>query len=345
MSETIVDKLSREKDLLSSVPSHVPEGIKDAIDDAWQHKERTAIEVVSAVALGTVLTLASRNPNAIVQKGLHLAGVSFVGFAGVDLANRIYAPMADTWQNPANLEKNKKWLGDNIGDAVVNYGMAIAAGGLGAHFAEHRLAGTRFGEILSGQKVSHFEARGLSGFESVQDKFDGYSQSFLRNKLMDSSAPKMQFTVREFNNGSKLITSNDGLSVLRTTSGDENWFKTTHNWGSLKPKVEQLSNGIRLPNGSELQIRPRSTTGSVEPPGPSQPQFDIGKLTSKLLPWERGGEGGFGVVASEYAYERAADVGAAIIQHYFMEKHDEGESATGHDARKAAVEQTPEKKH
>ncbi len=321
MSDTIGNKLSREKDLLLSLPSHVPEGIRDAIDDAWQHKERTAIEAVSAVALGTVLTLASRNPNHLVQKGLHIAGMSFVGFAGVDLANRFYSPMADTWQNPNNLEKNKKWLGDNIGDAVVNYGMAIVAGGVGAHFAEHKLAGTRFGEIISGQKVSHFDAKGMNGFESVQDKFDGYSQTFLKTKLSETNSPKMNFTVREFNNGSKLISSSDGLSVLRTGAGDETWYKTTHSWGSLKPKVEQLSTELRIP-GSDFQIKPRSVPRTdFEPPAPSNEKFDIGKLTSKLLAWEYGGEGGFGTIASTYAFERAADVGAAIIQHYYMEKH------------------------
>lgn len=325
MSETIIDKLSRQKDLLSSLPAELPSGISEAIDDAWQHKGRSAFEIASAVALGTTFTLLSRNPNEIIQKGVQVAAYAFTGLAAADLGSRFYIPMQDAWQNPKNLELDKKLLGRNIGDAIFNYGLAVASGGAGAYFGERALESRRLGQWLSGQKVTHFDNNSEKGFESVQDKFDSHMQEIAGPRQVKPHNAK--FELRQFNDGTELITSSDGLAMLRPANGHEIWFKSQQNWWSPEPKIEALpgnpfksaADSIDLENGflthqkNTWKFSPRNAT--------EKSTIDVSKFTNRFFSWEKGGEGGVGAIGSQWAIERAFDVGSAIVQHKWLVDH------------------------
>ena len=310
MSETWGQKLSREAELLGSLPQELPHGISESIEDAWQNKGRTAFEAGSAVALGTVFTVLSRNPSQYVKMATKYLGYGFAGLASADLGSRFYYPMRDVWSNPQNLERDKKWLGNNIGDAAVNYGMAVVGGGGGAFFGERYLESTKLGELLSGQKVTHFSARSFPEDSAVGKDI----KSFLTPKTDMEAKALRQFTLHEFRDGSSLLHSSDGVGLLKPSSGGEIWFKSQQSWWSLRPTIESIQ--------SQTSALPRTpgSTPFLEPRAVTETGVDINGFMNRFYPWEKGSEGGIGAIASEWAIERAGDVGSGILQHKILVK-------------------------
>lgn len=310
MTEAWGQKLSREAELLGSLPHELPHGISEAIDDAWQNKGRTAFEAGSAIVLGTAFTLLSRNPNQYIKMGTKYLGYGFAGLASADLGSRFYLPMQDAWNNPQNLEKDKKWLGNNVGDAALNYGLAIVGGGGGAFFGERYLESTKLGEIISGQKVTHFSARSFPDDNALAKNIKSFAAL---NPELSAKAPQ-QFTLHEFRDGTSLLHSSDGIGLLKPSSGEEIWFKARQNWWSLQPTIESVA-----PELSGLP-RPIGSTPFLEPRAVSQTGVDLKGFMNRLYPWEKGSEGGIGAIASEWALERAGDIGSGILQHKILVK-------------------------
>ncbi len=328
MTETFMSKLSREGELLSSMKDEVPKGIHEAVTDAWEHKARTAFELASAVAVGSAFTLISRNPNQMVQTATKYLGYSFVGLAAADLGSRFYVPMNDGWHNPGNLEQNKKILGQNVGDAVFNYGLAVVGGGAGAAFGERYLESTKIGEFLSGQKVTHFDGNSPPA-SVIESKFKAHgvrpSKADSESLLPSSSPGHLQYTMRQFNDGSSLITASDGTGILRHSSGPELWFKSKQNWWSMQPEVELLPNSPFSPRNSSQFLQSNGALKFLAPnsgdAASAKLSVDVRSFTNRFYPWEKGSEGGLGAIASQWALERAGDIGTALLQHWILVKY------------------------
>jgi hypothetical protein len=261
-----------------------------------------------------------------------MAGYAFTGLAAFDLADRFYEPMHDTWNNPAKLTFDKKWLGGNVGDALFNYGVAIGAGGSGAYFGERAIETTKFGELLSGQKVTHFDtSAAASKLDSSGDRLITPFQSLLN--LAQPERPFSSYSLREFADGTKLITSNDGLAILTPKSGPDLWFKSKQDWWSLNPTVEALPrspfqktimDSFDTSGGSMVHSQ---NTWKFNSQAPEANSIDVGKFTNKFFSFERGGEGGIGAVASQWAFERAGDIGSAMVQHKLLVDHEKHRAA------------------
>ncbi|MDQ5966431.1 MAG: hypothetical protein QG625_2586 [Cyanobacteriota bacterium erpe_2018_sw_39hr_WHONDRS-SW48-000098_B_bin.30] len=131
-ADTFSLKLSREKELFMSLPSRSVEAMQERIAN---HKTELAVEAGIGVAVGIGLAAVTKNP-AIVGKTLApyarqsvgYLGRAMVAVASVDWSLRLGVPAVNTWIGSGTVEENKKKLGQNVGNGVLDYGAGLAGG-------------------------------------------------------------------------------------------------------------------------------------------------------------------------------------------------------------------------
>lgn len=207
-ADTILNKLSREKELISSLPSTALEGFKSRVEWANNHKLATAAELAGAVALGAGLSILSKNPEVmgkamtpVVKFGLQNAGNLFTALTAVDVGRRVAVPVLDTWNRPHSLEANKKILGYNIGSMAFDYPIAIG----GAY------AGSKLGNLMNFSsvastpelKVETVDAKSQLKLNETVQLQDGTIASKLPDRIRYMA--KNGIEVSEFNNGNRIV--------------------------------------------------------------------------------------------------------------------------------------------
>lgn len=128
------DRLAAEGSLLASLPSEIGGGVLNRLTFDAHHKISTALEIATGFVFAAGLTVATRNPG-LVGRLASYAPALFLGATAFDLGRRFAGPMLDTWTHPADLERNKQWLGDNVGSALVDYPLVALSGFAGDKFA------------------------------------------------------------------------------------------------------------------------------------------------------------------------------------------------------------------
>jgi|GEM_PF-4378862 len=333
------DRLRAEGSLLASIPSHIGTGIVESAKDAWEHKGRTSFETVSGLALGSVFCLLSKNPRPIITAATTWAGRAFLGVAALDLGGRFARPMADTWQHPERLEQDKKVLGYNLGDAVVNYSLAVAGGIAGAKLGESYLAKTKMGTILQGYKETEITAEALG--RAVSEPATAGQPLGVMARAFDRSAAsggpstagaggtsgtelpiKGSLRMREMPDGSHVGTTKDGNVMVLTRDGTALLFKNSHA-GLFKDKLDLTK--IFHQGGDETDILTGmyspTTSGTFGLRGASGKSPFIGKDPSAYF--DAPGAGGTGSFpGGGQAYVRS----------------DATKFVTGHDGRITAIE-------
>jgi hypothetical protein len=121
------EKLHSEVGLLASIPGHIGSGVISRLQDVLDHKNLTAIELAASFGVAVGLTFASKNPG-LIGDVARFTPKLFLGLTALDIGRRFGGPMIDTWRHPANLERDKQWLGNNLGSALVDYPLVAAAG-------------------------------------------------------------------------------------------------------------------------------------------------------------------------------------------------------------------------
>lgn len=238
------DKLRAEAELLASVPANIGNGIVKSAHDAWEHKWRSGLEIGAGLVLGSAFTLLSRNPNTAVRFTTTWMTRGFIAATAVDLTSRIVKPMSAVWRNPESLELQKVQLGNNLGDAALNYGLGIAGGIAGAKLTERFIAPTRLGGWLQGFKETTISAGELNnmvpkpaGSESgrMTNSFAGGTRSS-GGAGLDLPAGKVK--LRELPDGSKIGSASDGSVVVLTKDGTAMYFKNQSSILGLKRNLE-----------------------------------------------------------------------------------------------------------
>lgn len=141
MSEAISAKLSREAALVGGLKETFGDGVRQAIDDCWKHPEKAVTLVAGSAILGTAIAAAARNPfiagetlMPALRYGSQNMGKIGAAFMVADLGGRISGPMADAWQDGQHLEDDKRWLGQSLGSAMVDYSLMSAGGAAGMKY-------------------------------------------------------------------------------------------------------------------------------------------------------------------------------------------------------------------
>lgn len=135
-TDTISDKLSREVELLKSMPGKAVAAASDKVEN---HKGSIAIEAAIGAGVGLAVAAVAKNPGlmgkeaAVVGRYVAENGKTIgATVMAADWGLRIGAPMVGTWRDKDALEKNKEILGKNVGEGVISYGAGIAGGAAGA---------------------------------------------------------------------------------------------------------------------------------------------------------------------------------------------------------------------
>jgi hypothetical protein len=254
----IGSKFGAEGELLASIPANIGQGIKDSAKEAWEHLGRTSFETVSGLALGAGFCLLSKNPSPAIKLATTWAGRAFVGIAAVDLGSRFARPMSDVWAHPENLNQDKKVLGDNLGDAVFNYSLAVGGGVAGAGLGEKYLATTRLGEILQGFKETDVSAEALGKLVAdptkAHEPLARMANAFSRRAAgLDATTGasgtaggttpgEMPFTgsmrLRTMADGSQIGSTGDGSLMVMTKDGTALYFKNNRSMFGLRNKLD-----------------------------------------------------------------------------------------------------------
>jgi hypothetical protein len=141
------DLLYRETHVLGGV-KEIMQGIKARASEAVHDWPLTAIEIASGVVIGSGLVLASRNP--ALATSMKILNRTMLAIAGVDLTSRIAIPSYDALVHPAHLEADRHDLGNRLGAAVVDYGVAAVAGGVGSRAIAPLIERSPLGPMVSG---------------------------------------------------------------------------------------------------------------------------------------------------------------------------------------------------
>ena len=243
--KSVADKFRAEAELLGSLPSNIGNGIAKSALDAWDNKTRSGIEFGAGLGLGAAFTLLSRNPNSVVRFTTTWMTRGFITATALDLTGRVVQPMAAVWKDPTTLEKQKIKLGDDLGDAALNYGLGIAGGLAGAKMTEKFVAPTKLGSWLQGFKETTVSATELGAMvpkAAGADSAGGLKSSFA-GKSPDDIVPKMELPsgkvkLREMQDGSKIGSMSDGSVVVMTTDGTTMYFKNNSSMFGLKRNLE-----------------------------------------------------------------------------------------------------------
>ncbi len=141
------DMLYREEQVLSGA-SETWTGAKERANEAARDWPLTGVEVVSGVALGSLMVLASRNPALAVP--IRVLNKTMMTVAAADLVGKVAIPSVDALVHPENTEADKHAVGRNLGSAVFDYSMAIAAGSLGVRATTPLIERTQIGSMVQG---------------------------------------------------------------------------------------------------------------------------------------------------------------------------------------------------
>lgn len=241
---SVADKLRAEAELLGSVPSNIGNGILKSAQDAWEHKWRSGLEIGAGLVLGSAFTLLSRNPNSAVRFTTTWMTRGFIGATAVDLTSRVAQPMAAVWDNPDTLNMQKVQLGNDLGDAALNYGLGIAGGIAGAKLTERYVAPTKLGSWLQGFKETTVSAQELGAMvPKATAGADGVVKNSFAGKTSDGVASSFDLSagkvkLRELSDGSKIGSMSDGSVVVLTNDGTAMFFKSNSSMFGLKRNLE-----------------------------------------------------------------------------------------------------------
>jgi hypothetical protein len=177
-SDSISYKVHRELDLLASVPHGIVLGIENRVETDITHKRAAGLEVAGSAALAAGLTFFGRRFGLSGDIARMLPKV-FGTVAAADIGYRFGAPMLDTWNHPNHLALDKQWLGNGLGDAVIDYPLSALGGVLGGAFgsiagrvafagSEHGLAAFPRLSVLG----SMFNGPVVLGAEALQRYYD-----------------------------------------------------------------------------------------------------------------------------------------------------------------------------
>jgi hypothetical protein len=173
--------------------------------------------------------------------------------------------MTDVWQHTSHLQADQLKLGNNIGDAVFNYGIAIGEGGLGAKLGERYLAQTRFGSFLQGFTETTVDGKLLNDpivsqpvenkpvesqptkpsplIDAIrQAKAGGDETLIARSAATPAATPIEQgFTgsvrLRTFSDGSQVAFDNNHV-LVSTKNGAHMWFKNKQSFLGLRDQLD-----------------------------------------------------------------------------------------------------------
>lgn len=257
----VSEKLRNEAQLLGSLPGNLVDGVANSAKDAWDHKLRSGVELVGGLAIGSGLCLLARNPRPLIAGATTWLGRGFIAAATVDVGMRFGRPMQDVWDNPDHLEKAKVDLGNNVGDAVFNYSLAIGGGIAGAKIADRYLAPTKLGAFLQGYTekrvtLAELEALAKANVSSApgsgakkplgeiatafdkQAKISGASGNGGGGTSDLSKLVGKEVKLRELPDGTNVATTGDGNVLVLAKDGTGLWFDSQTSMLGLRRKLE-----------------------------------------------------------------------------------------------------------
>ena len=286
-------RLHAEGQLLSSIPTHIGQGVVDSAKDAWAHIGRTTFETTSGLLLGAGFSLLCKNPNPIISAATTWAGRAFLTIAAVDLGSRFARPMSDTWVHLERLNQDKAVLGDNLGDAVLNYSVAIVGGITGAKLGEKYLATTKLGSVLQGFKETEISAEALGKLvaepASAGQPLGAMARAFGRRSVnLDGAVDPLKTTggapeqlpikgsmrLREMPDGSHIGSTRDGAVLVLTKDGTALYFKNNRSVFGLRNKLDLAK--VLHQGGDETDVLTSMYSPTTMPTFGSRPGF-IGK--------------------------------------------------------------------
>jgi len=148
--------LDREAELFGSLRENLWNSVKDHVR---QNKGTIIAETVVAVGVGAGLAALTKNPTLLgatvapmIKAAVPYVGRVGMGMAVADWGVKLGVPAFDVWQNPENLESNKRVLAHNVGSGLVDY-TAMGIGGI----AGGGIASRMTPELMP--KVPGFESR------------------------------------------------------------------------------------------------------------------------------------------------------------------------------------------
>lgn len=252
------DRLRAEAQLLGSLPGNLVDGIGASAKDAWDHKLRSGVELFGGLAIGSALCLLSRNPRPVIASATTWLGRGFIAAATVDVGMRFGRPMQAVWDDPGQLEKAKVDLGNNVGDAVFNYSLAIGGGIAGAKIADRYLAPTKVGSWLQGyteKRVSAAElevlanattstapkAAGSKPLGEIATALNKQAKITASNQGTSHDLSKLtgkEIKLRELPDGTHVATTGDGNVLVLAKDGTGLWFDSHTSMLGLRRKLE-----------------------------------------------------------------------------------------------------------
>ena len=146
-SYSVGDLLYREEQVLSGA-GETWSGTKERAKEAAHNWPITGLELVSGVAIGSLMVLASRNPALALP--IKILNRSMLTVAAADLVGKVAIPSVDALVHPERTEADKHAVGRNLGAAVFDYSMAAVAGGAGSRAAAPLIERTQFGSMIQG---------------------------------------------------------------------------------------------------------------------------------------------------------------------------------------------------
>ena len=275
----------REKYVLSGA-SETADGMKTSAEEAAKNWPLTALEIGGGLVIGTAMVLASRNPELAVP--VRVINRTMMAIAGGDLVGRVAVPSYEALKHPELAEQERHLVGQNLGDAVFNYGVAAIAGGFGARVSANMAERTAIGSKIGGYEY----IRTPGGTE-----------------------------LRMFNSGNALVTKN-GKRVFEQAAGNiDEMLNPVHAAGDGATAGGVAESGV----GTELHLRNdktivgdndklRETFGEPRKLPNWREGKDVAESAGKFDHWY---EAVASALATEFT-ERAADIGIGLIEHDYL---------------------------
>lgn len=275
--DSLSARLAREGELLGSLKNTLGEGVTKKFFEMWDHKLATAGEATLAFGIGAGLAIASRNPGALRGLAGRLASAApkiFTAMMAVDGARRVGVPVLDTWFNPENLEANKSALGDNLGSAIIDYGVMGSLGYAGSR------VGTGLGEQVAAVRYAMSSKPLHAEINMVADNVTHSMRSFVANARQEGRWSNELPTEQQFTKFNDLLRKNlmhevavqraDHLNVqlsMRPQNGQIAYDPAASTWreasGLLKAGESNFPcrPGIRFTEGGQVFMSAADSAG------------------------------------------------------------------------------------
>jgi hypothetical protein len=285
-SYSLSDIWQREKYVLSGA-SETGAGITSSAKEAAKNWPMTALEVGGGLVIGTAMVLASRNPELAVP--VRVINRTMMVIAAGDLASRVAVPSYQAVAHPELAEQERHLVGQNLGDAVFNYGMAVVAGGFGSRFSTDLVERTAIGSKIG-------------GYEYIRTP--GGSE------------------LRMFKSGNALVTRNGQRVFEQAASHLDEQLNPVRYAGSDATAAGAAESGASggASNGVDNTIvgdndKLRETFGDGPKKLPNWREGkDVAESAGKFDQWY---ESITSALATEFT-ERAADVGIGLLEHDYL---------------------------